>query len=214
MSDTVITMNQTAPVADAPDPLRRIQVGETLSLSQLDPGVHKLSIGAGWDLVGFDSDAMDIDLSVFLLNASGQTRVDEDFIFYNNESSPDGAVVHKGDNRTGAGEGDDERVSINLKALPFDITTIWLVLSVYDGDMRAQYFKNTRNFFIRIENEDRGVELVRFDLDQLSEQNPDATSLLALALERDISGWAVTAHGKFDRGGLHAIATSVGIEAI
>lgn len=201
-------------VLEGPEPLQRINAGDTVSLNQLDPGVRKLVIGAGWDMAGFENDAMDIDLSAFLLNASGQTRMDEDFIFYNNEQNPEASVVHKGDNRTGAGDGDDERISIDLKTVPFDVSTIWLVLTVYDGDMRAQYFKNVRNFFIRIENEDRGVELVRLDLDMLSEENPEATALLALTLERDISGWSVTATCRFEKGGLHTLANSVGIEAV
>ena len=221
MNDIKVTIS--APQAQAgstfdqaPDALRTLKPGDSVSLHQIDPGVRKLCVGAGWDIAGFESDAMDIDLSAFLLNAAGQTRVDEDFVFYNQEQTPEAAVIHKGDNRTGAGDGDDEKISIDLKTLPFDITTIMLVLSVYDGDIRGQYFRNTHNFFIRLENEERGVELVRLPLDELVtlEENLEATALIALQLERDISGWSVHAPATFSAGGLHKIAHAVGIDAV
>ena len=60
-------------------------------------------IGVGWDVIGFDKEAPDLDLSIFLLDKNNETRMDEDFVFYNNLKSLEGAVEHMGDNRTGRG---------------------------------------------------------------------------------------------------------------
>ena len=68
-----------------------------------------------------DGAAFDLDGVVFLLNAAGKVRSDADFIFYNNLKSTDGSVLHSGDNRTGAGEGDDETVTIDLSKVPADV---------------------------------------------------------------------------------------------
>lgn len=75
----------------------------------------------------------DLDTSVFLLNAAGKIRMPQDFIFYNNRQSVDGSVVHHGDNLTGAGEGDDEQVSVDLTRVPPDVQRIIVICSIYDG---------------------------------------------------------------------------------
>jgi tellurium resistance protein TerD len=204
----------TATFDTGPDALRTLAKDEVVSLYQLDPGLKKLMVGAGWDVVGFETDAIDIDLCAFLLKPDGMTRMDEDFVFYNNEKSEDGTVEHRGDNRTGAGDGDDENILIDLANIPFEISTIILALSVYDGDMRAQYFRNVRNLFVRLENAERGVELVRCGCDELSEESGDATYAVVFALERDITGWSVKAVCDFQKGGLHRLASLYGIEPI
>ena len=84
--------------------------GGNLSLSKTDPGLKKLLIGLGWDERATSGAEFDLDASVFLLTTSGKVRGDHDFIFYNQLKSADGAVEHTGDNRSGAGDGDDEAV--------------------------------------------------------------------------------------------------------
>ncbi|HZV63952.1 MAG TPA: TerD family protein, partial [Telluria sp.] len=90
-----------------------LQKGGNVNLSKEAPGLAKMLVGLGWDVRGTDGAAFDLDGAVFLLNASGKVRSDADFIFYNNLKSVDGSVQHSGDNRTGAGEGDDESVTID-----------------------------------------------------------------------------------------------------
>ncbi|MBF0125400.1 MAG: TerD family protein, partial [Magnetococcales bacterium] len=65
-----------------------------------------LTIGIGWDVRGTRRGAsFDVDLSAFLLTATVKVRSDGDFVFYNQPSVANGAVVHSGDNRTGAADG-------------------------------------------------------------------------------------------------------------
>ena len=88
--------------------------GGNVSLDKVAPGLTKIVVGLGWDARSTDGAEFDLDASVFLLKADGKARSEADFIFYNNPKSAEGAVVHSGDNRTGAGEGDDEQVLVDL----------------------------------------------------------------------------------------------------
>lgn len=193
---------------------RALNAGDIVTLKSLDPTANRLMIAAGWDIVGFDESGVDVDLSALLLNAAGQTRYDSDFVFYNQEATPDGAVMFGGDNRTGAGDGDDESLLIDLTKMPMDVVSVACIISLYDGDLREHSFRKIRNAFIRVVSADRGVELARLDLDPLLTENPTATAATLLTLERDISGWALRVTADFRQGGLGKIAGDAGIEVI
>jgi hypothetical protein len=98
-----------------------LQKGGNVNLSKEAPGLTSLKVALGWDVRATDGAAFDLDGAVFLLNSSGKVRSDSDFIFYNNLKSADGSIVHSGDNTTGAGEGDDEFVTIDLTKVPADV---------------------------------------------------------------------------------------------
>ena len=83
-----------------------LQKGQRISLEK--SMTHAL-VGLGWDTNKYDGGAdFDLDASVFLLGENDKLLRDEDFVFYNNLSGRDGAVVHMGDNLTGGSDGDDE----------------------------------------------------------------------------------------------------------
>jgi tellurium resistance protein TerD len=89
--------------------------GARINLSKEAPSLDNMTIGLGWDTNASDTGAsFDLDASVFLVNATGKTNSDQDFIFYNNLHSADGSVEHLGDNLTGEGDGDDEKVKVAL----------------------------------------------------------------------------------------------------
>jgi tellurium resistance protein TerD len=185
--------------------------GEQVNLTRLDPTLKRIMVGVGWDVIGFDSEAPDLDVSLFLLDKNDQTRMDEDFVFYNNLKSLEGSAEHMGDNRTGAGDGDDENALIDLMGLPFEIMKIAFVVSIYDAAMRDQSFKSVRNCFLRIVNQETGIELMRFNLDHEFEENPKATAVTVGILERAGPDWMFIGTGHLDDGGLPKIATSYGI---
>ena len=83
-----------------------VQLGGEVNIIERDPALKKIIIGAGWDVNIFNSDVLDLDVSLFLLDKDGKTRVDEDFVFYNQREINHGAIRHHGDSRTGAGDGD------------------------------------------------------------------------------------------------------------
>ena len=111
-----------------------VRMGDEVNLLEKDPTLKNVLIGAGWDLNAFNADALDLDLSLFLLNKDKMTRMDSDFIFYNQKDALDGGIVHHGDSRTGAGDGDDENISVDLHAVPFDILQI--LINICDSLIR------------------------------------------------------------------------------
>lgn len=113
-----------------------LQKGGNVNLSKEAPNLTTMVIGLGWDPRSTDGAEFDLDGSAFLLKADGKARSDSDFIFYNNLKSIDGAVVHAGDNRDGSGDGDDEKITINLKTVPPEIDKIKRALVftfIYEG---------------------------------------------------------------------------------
>jgi len=141
-----------------------LQKGANMSLTKAAPGLTKAYVGLGWDVRQTAGAAFDLDASCFLLNAAGKVRQPQDFIFYNNLRSPDGSVIHQGDNLTGVGEGDDERIFVNLAMIPPDVQKIVFVVSIYEAVQRNQNFGLVQRAFIRVVNGDDQVEIVRFDL--------------------------------------------------
>src|ERR1700754_2169693 len=95
-----------------------------ISLVKEKPGMEHIAAGLGWDEAIINNVPVDCDVSVFLLGANGKLVSDEHFVFYNNLKSPDGAVVHTGDNLTGAGDGDDEQIKIDLSKIDSKVAEI------------------------------------------------------------------------------------------
>jgi tellurium resistance protein TerD len=127
--------------------------------------LQKFVVGMGWDTNETDSgQAFDLDASAFMLNANGKTLSENHFIFYNNLKSPEGCVEHTGDNRTGAGDGDDESIKIDLSKLPQGCERITFVVTIDDAENRRQNFGQVRNAFVRVYNPLTNEEIIKYDL--------------------------------------------------
>lgn len=211
MSEVKITETSKTAILGDQDGSFKLKRGEQVNLTRLDPTLRRVMVGVGWDVIGFEKDAPDLDLSIFLLDKGDQTRMDEDFVFYNNAKSHEGAVEHMGDNRTGAGDGDDENVLIDLMSLPFEVSRLAFVISIYDAEMRAHTFQSVRNCFLRIVNDENGIELMRFNLDQEFAEVPNASAVIVGFLERNGPNWFFEGTGSMTAGGLKEIATKYGI---
>lgn len=136
-----------------------LQKGGNLSLSKTDPTLTNVLIGLGWDPRATDGQDFDLDASAFLLAANGKVRSEADFIFYNQLKSADGSVEHTGDNRTGAGDGDDEVLKVDLARVPADVEKVVFVVTIHDADSRKQNFGQVGGSFIRVLNEQSGSEV-------------------------------------------------------
>lgn len=185
-----------------------LQKGGNLSLSKTDPSLSRILIGLGWDPRATDGTEFDLDASAFLLDASGKVRGDADFIFYNQLKSPDGSVEHLGDNRTGAGDGDDEVVKVDLARVPAEIEKIAFTVTIHDADVRKQNFGQVSNSFIRVVNEVSGAEIVRYDL---AEDASTETAMIFAELYRNNGEWKFRAVGQGYAGGLRALANGYGM---
>ena len=185
-----------------------LQKGGNLSLSKEAPGLTKIVVGLGWDPRSTDGTQFDLDASAFLLNASGKVRSDADFIFYNQLKSLDGSVEHTGDNRDGAGDGDDEAIKVDLSRVPADVDKIAFTVTIHDAESRRQNFGQVSNSFIRIINEASSSEIVRYDL---AEDASTETAMIFAELYRHNNEWKFRAVGQGYAGGLRALANGYGM---
>jgi tellurium resistance protein TerD len=185
--------------------------GGRLSLSKENPGLKKILVGLGWDARATDGANYDLDASMFILTPGDRVRNDQDFIFYNNLKGANGAVEHMGDNRTGAGEGDDEVVKLDLEKLDTqpDIAKITMLVTIHDADNKGQNFGQIENAFIRVVNEETGQEIVRFDL---TEDYSIETAMIFGEIYKKDGEWRFSAVGQGFAGGLAAACKRYGID--
>ena len=185
-----------------------LQKGGNVNLSKEAPGLAKLQVGLGWDARATDGAAFDLDGVVFLLNGAGKVRSDADFIFYNNVKSADGSVVHSGDNRTGAGDGDDETVTVDLTRVPADVERIVVAVTIHEADVRRQNFGMVGKAFIRCVNAGNSSEIARYDL---SEDGSTEAAMVFGEVYRHGAEWKFRAIGQGFAGGLGPLAKSYGV---
>ena len=187
-----------------------LQKGQKVSLTKGNPGLSKVVIGLGWDVNQYDTGgAFDLDAAAFLLGDNGKASMSKDFVFYGNLSHPTGCVQHMGDNLTGAGDGDDEQVKVDLTKVPADITKIAFTVTIYEAEQRRQNFGQVNNAFIRVYNEETGEELVRYDL---AEDFSIETAVVFGELYKNNNEWKFNAIGCGYQGGLAALCANYGVD--
>ena len=182
--------------------------GGNVSLTKEAPGLTAVTVGLGWDARSTTGTDFDLDASAILVDAGGKVTGDKDFVFFNNLASSDGSVKHLGDNLTGAGEGDDEQVNVDLAAVPAAVDKIVFPVSIYDAESRSQSFGQVRNAFIRIVNQAGGAEIARYDL---SEDASTETAMVFGELYRSGAEWKFRAVGQGYASGLKGIAQDFGV---
>jgi len=182
--------------------------GGNVSLTKEAPSMNVALVGLGWDARVTDGQAFDLDASVFLVGENGKVLSDSHFVFYNNTTSPDGAVQHQGDTRTGEGDGDDEQVKSDLTKVAADVKKLVFAVTIHEAESRKQNFGMVSNSFMRVVNNDNGAEIARFDL---SEDASTETAMIFGELYRHGAEWKFKAVGQGFAGGLAALATQHGI---
>jgi len=185
-----------------------LQKGGNVNLSKEAPGITKMIIGLGWDTRATDGAAFDLDGAIFLLNAAGKVRSDADFVFYNNLKSTDGSVAHSGDNTTGAGEGDDETVTIELANVPADVDKVAICVTIHDAETRKQNFGQVSKAFVRCVNANGNTEIARYDL---SEDGSTEAAMVFGEVYRAGAEWKFRAIGQGFKGGLGPLAKNFGV---
>ncbi|MGL5940467.1 MAG: TerD family protein [Waterburya sp.] len=179
--------------------------GQRISLEKVAPGLVQIFVGLGWDINVTDTGGdFDIDASLFLLNSNEKLISEQHFIFYNNPNSPDPeqSIQQRGDNRTGAGEGDDEIIDVNLKNIPPEVDKIAIAVTIHEAEKRHQNFGQVSNAFVRIVNCQNEEEIIRYDL---TEDFSVETALIMAELYRKDGEWRMNAVGAGYEGGLQAL---------
>jgi len=181
--------------------------GNNLSLTKTSPGLTVATVGLGWDPRTTAGEAFDLDASALLVGPAGKVRSSADFIFYNQTEAADGSVKHLGDNRSGAGDGDDEQISIDLQSVSADVDRVVIAVSIDQADERRQNFGQVRGAYCRVLDQD-DKEIVRFDL---SEDAAPETAMVFAEVYRSGSEWKFKAVGQGYTTGLAGIAGDFGV---
>lgn len=171
-------------------------------MTKSNPALNNITVGLGWDeaqqsggglfggLFSAKPASIDCDASVILLQ--GDRFVDKkDVVYFGHLKSEDGAVIHQGDNLTGAGEGDDEVIKVTLNRVSQKYNKMVFVVNIYQAHKRNQDFGMIRNAFIRI-MDDSGMEIARYNL---TDNYQGMTGLVAGELYRHDNEWKFAAVG-------------------
>lgn len=143
-----------------------LQKGQKISLEKEAGGsLSKITMGLGWDAIktkgffGFGSKTQEIDLDASCVMFDEQNKA-VDFVWFRQLKSKDGSIVHTGDNRTGAGDGDDEQINVDLSKVPANVKSLVFTVNSFTG----QNFSQIENANCRIINASNGQEVARFNL--------------------------------------------------
>lgn len=176
-----------------------LQKGQKVNLSKDNAGLSKVVIGLGWDEVerkrGFFApkpQEIDCDASALLLSGGKVTRK-EDLVFFGNLRHDSGAIQHMGDNLTGAGEGDDEQIVVDLSRVPAKYDRIVIVVNIYQAVERRQHFGMIRNAFIRLVDDRNNNEMCKYNL---TEDYSGMTAMVFGEVYRHNGEWKFNAIGQ------------------
>lgn len=182
-----------------------IEAGGRINLTKEAPGMKRVRIGLGWKANSFDGSPFDLDASVFMCkaDADGNPKLinNAHFVYFNNKTSPDGAVAHAGDNRTGDVEGDDETIIVDLDKISADVTELSVVVTIHEGAARKQNFGKVRDSYVKIYNDETGEVVAQH---RLEEDSSDATALQFGSLYKLDGQWRFKAVGAGYKKGLEA----------
>lgn len=186
----------------------KISLAKAASDAGITETLKTLRCGLGWDCNQFDGgSSFDLDATVFICGADGRALEDTDGIcFYGNKTVA--GIQHLGDNRTGAGEGDDETIMVDLTNLPNGAVKLVFTVTIYDADTRKQNFGMVNNSYIRIVDEASGTELIHYDL---GEDYSVETALVVAEIYNHNGEWKFNAVGSGYAGGLEALCNSYGV---
>lgn len=185
-----------------------LQKGQKVDLTKGNASLKKVMVGLGWDevqkkssgflasLLGNNSNYdIDCDASAILISENGKCTTSKDVVFYNNLQHSSGAVIHQGDNLTGAGDGDDEQIKVYLQDVPSKYQRIVFTVTIYQAFERKQHFGMIKNAFIRIVDDDTKKELCRYNLSEDTAYN-GKTAMIFGELYRYKNEWKFSAIGE------------------
>ncbi|EAZ90531.1 TerD family protein [Crocosphaera chwakensis] len=178
-----------------------LKKGQRINLKKEAPGLTKVMCGLGWDVAEskglfglFKGKDFDLDASVFCLTNRDKLKSKSDVIYFGNLNHSSGGITHLGDNLTGAGEGDDEQILVDLTKIPDDIVKLLFVVNIYKAKQRQQSFGQVKNAFVRLVNLSNNKEIARYSL--LGEEYDGKTGMILAEVYRDNEGWQMEAVGK------------------
>ncbi|NJN60733.1 MAG: TerD family protein [Coleofasciculaceae cyanobacterium RL_1_1] len=183
-----------------------LQKGQRISLKKEAPNLTRLMCGLGWDVIEkpkglmglFSGDAdFDLDASVLCLDSQDKLRDKSNIVYFGNLRHASGSVTHLGDNLTGAGDGDDEQILIDLPTIPQQIVKLVFVINIYDCVKRQQEFSQVQNAFVRLVDLGDNREIARYTLS--GQQYQGDTGMVLAEVYRHNDEWKMVASGEGSR---------------
>lgn len=179
-----------------------LKKGQRISLSKEAPGLTQIICGLGWDVVeksgGFfgafgGGQDFDLDASVLCLDSNNKVTDIKDIVYFGNLKHQSDSIIHLGDNLTGAGEGDDEAIIVDLPKIPTRITRLVFVVNIYNCTKRKQDFSQVTNAFVRLVDRSNNKELARYELSGSNYQG--MTGMTLAEIYRHNNEWKMAALG-------------------
>lgn len=175
-----------------------LQKGQKISLNkEAGSTLSEVVMGLGWDaakkkgFMGFGGGSQDVDLdaSCLMFDAGGALV---DAVWFRQLRSKDGSIEHTGDNRTGAGDGDDEQIKVSLARVPAGVKSLVFTVNCFTG----QDFSQVENAFCRILDGRTQKEVARYDLSVQGKHNAQ----IMAKLYRHNEEWKMHAIGENGQG--------------
>lgn len=171
-----------------------------INLTKTIATLNQIKVGLSWDDVKLNGQSPDCDASVFMLGENGKIPDESSFVFYNNLVSGDGSVRHNGDNRTGAGDGDDESIDVTLSQVNHSVLQIVIAITINNTEVGFD-FSSVSNACVRIYNMANNSVICQYEL---TEAFASCDSLLIGRFYRSGNDWEFEAMGQAFEGGLEA----------
>ena len=190
-----------------------LQKGQTINLEKSQYDLSQVTVGLGWDvrkekpsflgglMGGGKGEDYDLDAIAFMLDANDKVQqlgseklIGGDVIFFNNQKHPSGTIWLTGDNRTGAGEGDDEQIIVKLNSVEARISKILFMVAIYQGQQKKQHFGMVENTYIRAVDA-KGQEMARYNISANTAFNGKCSMIFAEVYRKE-SDWKIRAIGE------------------
>lgn len=183
-----------------------LQKGQKVDLTKGNSKLKRIMVGLGWDesakpslgglaglFGGGKKQNIDCDASAILCTTGGKLRDKGDIVYFGNLQHNSRCVKHMGDNLTGAGEGDDEQIWVDILDMPEKYEKVVFVVNIYQARERKQHFGMIQNAFIRIVDADTNQELCKYNL---SDNYQNMTAMICGEIYRHGGEWKFNAIGQ------------------
>jgi tellurium resistance protein TerD len=171
--------------------LRKVESGQRINLSKENRGLKKLKIGLSWDVK--EGVEADLDASLLFLDDNEKMLRENSVLFYHQLEMFGGAIKHSGDERTGAADGDDETITIELDKVPSEVKIMVAVITIYGAGQTSKVtFGRVKNASVRLYDGATNQGLYEFDL---TEDASRGTAVEMARIYRKDGEWRFTSLG-------------------
>ncbi len=181
-----------------------LKKNDVLDLTKRNPSLNNLVLGAGWDSSRIGAN-IDLDLIAFLLDSNGKlVKSDKNIVYYGAKKAK--GIFLNGDNLTGEGEGDDEKIFVNLSEIVPECKRIVFAVVIYQGHERRQSFKMIKRCYVRLlDANNNEKEICRYNL---SEDGKNNTAIIFADLYREGEEWNFSALGELKQSSIRSLYNS------